>query len=255
MTQVLYLDELTYLEAKKLNKKESIIFLPMGPLESHGPHLPLGVDIRGAEVTCKMAAEKIIKKGFQPIIAPTMPYTLADVAMPFSGTVTLSPKTLKYFINDLSKSFAYHEFENLVIFCHHGEIPNFKAINEAVKEAQKHGINILNSSAMFEGMRENVKLIKGKYPELDAHAGEAETALYMWKFPNLVKKDILNGLIDNWSPLRNNLASGAKDLVEAGGPQAYFGSPAKATAETGKYVYETLSDLLVQEIKNFMDTT
>lgn len=252
MFNILYFEEMTYQEVDQLDKDKSFVFLPVGPLESHGPHLPLGVDIKGAEITCEMAAKRIAEKGFQPIIAPTIPYTLADVGMPFAGTVTLSQDTVKSLILDLAKSFSQHGFKNFVIFCHHGERPNFKAISDAAEEATKFGIRVLNSGAVFEAMRAMVKFIKGKYPHLDAHAGESETALYLWKFPHLVKQEILKDLPDNWSPLREKLSEGAKDFIAAGGPLSYFGSPAKATAETGEHCYKLMSDLLTDDVVRFL---
>lgn len=255
MVDIVYLDELTFQEVEQLDKEKSFILLPMGPVESHGPHLPLGVDIRGAEIACKMAAEKLMEKGLQPIMAPTMPYTLAEAAMPFAGTVTLSRKTLKSFIHDLAKSFAQHGFKNFVIFCHHGELPNFNAISEAAEESKEYGIRVLNSKAIFKGMDENINLIQGEHPELDAHAGESETALYLWKFPHLVKQNIVKDLPDNWSPLRKNLSEGANDFMEAGGPLSYFGSPSKATAKTGQLAYEVISNLLTKEVEHFLSTT
>ena len=40
----LKLDEMSWLEVENLNKEKTIIFLPIGPVEEHGPHLPLGTD-------------------------------------------------------------------------------------------------------------------------------------------------------------------------------------------------------------------
>lgn len=39
--------------------EKSIVFLPIGPLEWHGPALPFGVDPQAAEYTAKMLAERI----------------------------------------------------------------------------------------------------------------------------------------------------------------------------------------------------
>src|SRR5699024_7641718 len=113
-----------------------------------------------------------------------------------------------------------------------------EALTNAAEEAREYGINVLNANALYESMVENRQFVQGAYPELDAHAGEIETALYLWKFPHLVRKEKLKNLPDNWAPLRKNLQDGAKDFVEAGGLQSYFGSPAKATAETGKKSYD-----------------
>lgn len=252
MTEILYLEELTYEDVERLDKEKVFIFLPMGPVEAHGPHLPLGVDINGAIHTTKMAATKVAQKGYQPVIAPTMPYTLADVAMPFAGTITLSENTIRSFLLDFANSVAKHGFKKVVVFCHHGERKNFYALCDAAEQAEEFGIKVLISRVLIDGMRKLGGILKGEHPHLDFHAGESETALYLWKHPELVRKDIAATLPPNWSNIREKFKEGKKDFVEAGGLLGYFGAPALATVETGKKVYEQMATHLADEVEKFL---
>lgn len=252
MKDVLYLEELTYEDVHKLDRNKAFVLLPMGPVEAHGPHLPLGVDIRAAVVTAELAAHKVAARGFQPVLAPVMPYTLADVAMPFAGTITLSAETVFSFTLDLAKSLACHRFKHLVIFCHHGERQNFYTLCDAAERAKKFGIQVLVSRTLIDGMSKLDGLLKGEFPQLDFHAGEFETSLYLWKYPHLVKKEIARNLPPNWSNIREKWKQGAKNFIEAGGPSCYFGAPALASAETGQKVYEAFSSQLAEEILQFL---
>ena len=94
-----------------------------------------------------------------------------------------------------------------------------------------------------------VALMKGEFPELDLHAGEWETALCLWRFPELVKQDVLQNLPPNWVNLREKLyEQGCRDFVEAGGSQCYFGDPSCATAELGQKIYVALVSALTEEV-------
>ena len=251
MQNVYYLDQLTYEEVEKLDKDKTIIFLPIGPLEAHGPHLPLGVDINGSMELCKMGAKRLADKGIPIAIAPVMPYTLSDAAMPFAGTVTLSKDTVISFVLDVSRSFASHGFKKMIIVCHHLERPNLIALQKAAERAKSFNINILVSNAIINSFPKCGPYMKGAFPEMDFHAGEAETAFYLWKYPELVKKDILVNLRPVWSNIRQKFKEGAKDFVEAGGPKCYFGDPSKATAESGKNIFIEFSKTLADEVHDW----
>jgi len=252
MAQVYYLENMTYEEVDNLNA-ETVFILPMGPLEAHGPHLPLGVDINGAVVLTEMAAKILAKKGISIAILPVLPYTLSDAAMPFKGTVTFSEETVIAIILDIARSISQHGFKRLVINCHHLERPNMQAIREAVHKTEELGISVLASNAILDSIPRCHGLLKGEHPEWDFHAGEVETSFYLWQFPHLVKTDKLKNLLPNWSDLRQKFQQGAKDFVEAGGPKCYFGDPAKGTAATGRKIYEIQAQTLAEEILNWIN--
>lgn len=247
------LENLTYEEVAKLNKEEVVVILPMGPLEAHGPHLPLGVDINGANVLAEMTAQLLNRTEIRAVIAPTLSYTLADVALPFAGTISLARETVISIVQDIALSLSKHGFKHLVIICHHLERPNLAALKEAAERSSRFGISILISETLLNALPECFDLMKGEYPELDFHAGEWETALYLWKYPHLVNKEILLNLPPNWSNIRKKFEGGAKDFIEAGGPDCFFGDPAKADAELGEKVYTLFTHRLVEEINNWKE--
>lgn len=245
------LEKMTFEEVDKLSRGETVIMLPMGPLEAHGPHLPLGVDIQGGIVLTRLAADLLSVRGHTVAIAPVVPYTIANVAMPFAGTVTLSRSTIIALVQDIAKSFALHGFKKLVINCHHLERPNLAALHEAAESAKQFAISVLVSNAILDSLPECASLMKGEHPEWDFHAGEAETSFFLWKFPEAVRNNYKN-LPPNWSNLRQKFPAGAKDFKEAGGPQCYFGDPAKGDAQLGERLYTIQARILADEIDNWV---
>jgi creatinine amidohydrolase len=246
------LEKLTYKDVEQFPKDNTIILQPMGPLEAHGPHLPLGTDFFAAAKLCEIAVPKIQERGINVLIAPVLPYTLSDVAMPFAGTVTLSKNTVIALISDIIISFSKHGFKYFVLLCHHLERPNLAALNEAASRiTASTDLFVLVSNAILNSIPSSSALMRGERPEWDFHAGEAETSFCLWMCPELVKRDIQANLPPNWSNIREKFAEGARDFVEAGGPLCYFGDPQKGTAELGEQLYQRQASALAEEIANW----
>ncbi|MGB9885430.1 MAG: creatininase family protein [Moorellales bacterium] len=250
MASVYYLDRLTYEEVDRLPREETVIILPVGPLEAHGPHLPLSVDINGALVLSDLAAQLLAQRGISVLIAPALPYALADVAMPFAGTVTLSRETVTSLALDIAKSFARHGFKYLVINCHHLEVPNLAALRAAAEAARQFGISVLVSRAIIDSLPQIASHLRSEHPELDIHAGEMETALYLWRFPEMVRNNYLD-LPPVWVNIRQKFSEGAKDFREVGATRCYLGDPAKASAEAGAELYRILAEALADEVEKW----
>lgn len=243
-------EKMTYKEVDRLPRDKTLILLPMGPLEAHGPHLPLAVDIWGSIVLTRLAADLLSERGYTVSIAPVIPYTISDAAMPFPGTVTLSRTTVVGLVQDIARSFARHGFKRMVVNCHHLERPNLAALREAAKAAREFGFSVLVSNAILDSMPQCAPLMRGEHPEWDFHAGEGETSFFLWKFPDAVRTSYRH-LPPNWSDLREKFAAGAKDFKEAGGHECYFGDPARGSAQLGEKLYTIQAGALADEIERW----
>jgi creatinine amidohydrolase len=248
------LERLTYKEAEDFAGKGAVVLLPISPIEGHGPHLPLGVDFFGASTLAELSAGMLMEKDVPVVIAPVLPYALANVAMPFSGTVSLKEKTVKALVRDIANSFQSHGFKGLVIICQHLERPNLAALKDASAEATASGMPVITVNPFMSSADKMNVLMKGEFPELDLHAGEWETAYCLWRFPELVRQEVLQDLQPNWVNLREKIyEQGCKDFVEAGGPQGFFGDPTIATAGLGKKIYQVLSHAVTDEIMAWLE--
>ncbi|MBW1799355.1 MAG: creatininase family protein [Deltaproteobacteria bacterium] len=247
------LERITYIEAEEYAKKGAIVLFPISPLEAHGPHLPLSVDFLGARTLAEMSAEKLNRQGIPAVVAPLLPYALANAAMPFAGTVTLSAKTVKALISEIAASFMHHGFKGMVIICQHLERQNLNALEEISKELSGGGSPVCTVNPIKANEPLMQSMMKGEFPELDVHAGEWETAFCLWKCPDLVKKHMIKELPPIWVNLREKLyEQGYKDFVEAGGSQCYFGDPSPATPELGEKIYNILADALTKEVVSWL---
>ena len=77
------LHEISWTDVKELDKKSTVILLPVGSTEQHGPHNPLGTDFMIAEYIAKEAAS-LSKKSY---CLPTLPVGVASHHRNFPGTL------------------------------------------------------------------------------------------------------------------------------------------------------------------------
>jgi creatinine amidohydrolase len=82
------------------------------------------------------------------------------------------------------------------------------------------------------------------------HAGQFETSLVLADRPDLVGTH--DGLAENPASLVDAFAKGATTFAEAGGPEAYFGTPAAATAEEGHASSQIMAEALAASVRNVL---
>jgi creatinine amidohydrolase len=81
------------------------------------------------------------------------------------------------------------------------------------------------------------------------HAGRFEGSIVLAVRPELVRDTVRRTLAPNPASLSTAIRSGAATFEEAGGPRAYFGWPADATAEEGRATVETLGEILAEAVR------
>ena len=82
-----HLAALSWPAFRELASDRLIAVLPLGAIEAHGPHLPLGTDIVIAEAMANKGAELLHARGFDVVILPALPAAPAPFAAEFAGTV------------------------------------------------------------------------------------------------------------------------------------------------------------------------
>jgi len=174
--------ELTFLEITRTLKESSILCLPIGSIEQHGPHLPLNTDVILAE---EFTRRIIARWGDSLDIwqLPTLAISLAREHEWASGTMSLSVQGMTAFMRDLGREIARAlPARNLAIINGHGG-------NRGILEALAHdlradfGLNIcvLHPAAWVE-VDANLEI-----PEI--HGGKNETSMMLAIAPQLVRQD------------------------------------------------------------------
>jgi creatinine amidohydrolase len=215
------------------------VILPVGSLEEHGPHLPLGTDAFHAIEVARRVAE------IRPVlVAPPVFYGLCRSTREHPGTISISSGVLRALILDLGREFFRQGLRNLVVLSGHAGGTHMAAITEAgeqlldeYSEIRVAVVNILDLLREVLAARPDLVTSKG-----DAHAGEVETALMLATHPHLVK----GSAPAEWPAFPKYLLVRDKQKFWPGG---VWGDPSRATSQQGEEILsaevERLSEVIV----------
>jgi creatinine amidohydrolase len=244
-----YLDRMTYPQIERLAARTDLALLPVGPPEAHGPHLPVGTDLIAARALCERAAQNLAARGVECLIAPLLPYCLAEVAGPFPGTITVRAEVVAALVADICRGLARSGFRRTLIVSGHAEEENLAALRAGAEQAAKMGALVRVSGWYGDALPKLLHLLEEELPEHDIHAGEWETALVLLRAPELVDRAALDTLPPNWGTrnIADRRAAGARTFPELGAPEAYCGDPRRATPATGENLYAALGRFIAKE--------
>jgi creatinine amidohydrolase len=237
------LAELSFTAIEPLaNSGKAIVILPVGVVEEHGAHLPLGLDSFAAEVYAASTAPELEANGYEVVVAPTINYGVARAAIGFPGTLSLEPETLRSMVVDIGRSLARHGLSRLIILNGHRDKHHMKALDDATKilveekTAQALLVGFAHDDEMTAACyRDGVKqYYQSPRPDREGHGGESETSVALYSFPHLVKQEIIKDLDANFDYDVEAFRNETKDYGSISGGRGYFGWPQAATAETGK---------------------
>lgn len=176
--------------AAALNAGVRTIVLPVGSIEQHGYHCPMGMDSYVAELVSRRLAEKL-----NCFLAPVQKYGMSTNHKSFPGSMALSPTTLALVVKELIVGLARHGFTRIVVLNSHGG--NTAALGVATREAKDllgDGIFIANarvSTALQQSFSEILGIEPGSMDprEFSGHGSVMEIALALHYDPALVKRD------------------------------------------------------------------
>jgi creatinine amidohydrolase len=176
-------EDLSMPEFDALCRQTQTVILPLGSVEEHGPHLPLGTDTFHALEVARRVAE------LRPVVvAPPVFYGMCRSTREHPGTINISGDTLRALLVDLGREFYRQGLRNLVFISGHAGGTHISAIVEAgeclLAELPEARIAVVNLLELFrEVLADQPGLVQTKG---DSHAGEVETAVMMAAYPQLV---------------------------------------------------------------------
>lgn len=199
----------------------TLLAVPLGATEQHGPHLPLGTDTTIAVAL----AERLAAARDDVLVAPAVPYGSSGEHAGFPGTLSIGGPALTMLVVELVRS--ADAFAGVVLIGGHGG--NLAAVTEAVDLLRTEGRRVL---AWWP-----------RVPTGDAHAGRTETSMLLALSPEVVVPDAAEpGDLRPLSELLPELRSGGVVAVSANG---VLGDPSGASATEGAVLLDAmLADLL-----------
>ncbi|MBV9484437.1 MAG: mycofactocin biosynthesis peptidyl-dipeptidase MftE [Frankiaceae bacterium] len=206
------------------DRRDTILAIPLGATEQHGPHLPLGTDTDLAVELCR----RLAAARSDVLVAPPVPYGASGEHRDFAGTLSIGTPALADLIVELVRS-ATDTFDHVLLVSSHG------GNSEAVRRAETILLAESRDVSVFHPRWDG-----------DPHAGRPETAMMLVLSPERVRTERLapgdtRPLADIWPTLR----SGGVRAVTATG---VLGDPTAATAEEGAALLDRISGELIESV-------
>jgi creatinine amidohydrolase len=246
VTSIRELAELTWEDVRDLDRSRTVALLPVGALEAHGPHLPLGTDNLIATAMARAAAKQLAARGIGAVLLPALAYTAAPFGSAFAGTLSVAPATVSALVADLASEITRHGFAALAIANAHLDPTHLAALAEAQRAAAARGSRPVICPDLTR--RVHAARLTDEFRTGACHAGRFEGSVVLAERPDLVRMAVARGLPPVPSSLSTAIREGATTFEQAGGARAYFGSPAEATAEEGAATIAALGDILADAV-------
>jgi creatinine amidohydrolase len=231
------LDELTSPQLAALRERRPVALWPVGAVEPHGPHAPLGTDTLISVGICERAAQRL----GDAVVLPPLPFGVTRYGAAFAGAVGISEATLRAVVLDVAAAVAAQGFRRLAIVNNHFEPEQVATLRAAAQEAGALYLDLVR--------RANAKRLTDEFRRGSGHAGRYETSLVLSDAPQLVDREEMERLPALEVDMPAAIAAGRTDFLAMGMEQAYCGAPAEASAEEGRDTFETLTDMLVELVR------
>lgn len=232
---------------------EALVVLPVGAIEQHGPHLPVGTDRFAAEHIARAAAERAGQQ-IPVLVAPALPFGSSQHHLPFGGTMSLGTETYYRVLKDLCESLITCGFRRIFIVNGHGG--NNELIQLVARDlALAHAAHLAAASywtiAWDALIAEQAHVRAG----LPGHAGTFESSLMMALRPELVREPRPHHDDPADSDARSFSAPYRAELHGAWQRMnGYTDSPDQADAERGQRYLEAIIQATAQALVEFYRT-
>ncbi len=242
----------------------SILVLPLGAIEQHGPHLPLNTDL----VIAERCAEAVVAEAGEALdlwLMEPLAYTKSNEHAGSPGTVWLGPETLLAVLDDIGRSVAATPARKLALLNGHGG--NSSLLNVACRELRlQHGLETFllhpslppDQGGRGDAGHESPHRTVGSELGMGVHAGRAETSLMLHLRPELVRMDLAERAVPEHLAHNRHVRFGgsvtfgwlAADFADSG----VIGDPTGADEATGAALFKLAVEQLIDalgEVKDF----
>jgi creatinine amidohydrolase len=241
-------------QLRALDTAKTVVLMPGGILEEHGPYLPSYTDGYVSERMAADVADALVERGWDVLVFPQLPLGSGGAnelggKYPFPGTYAIRLDTLRSLYLDLADELGESGFKWVFVINSHGA-PNHGRVLDQVGEyfsetyhAHMQRISGFGPPAAGDP-RSTLSEQAKKEDAYSGHAGIDETSLMLFLEPELVSLDYKH------APAFP--ASGDGGMIGVAKRKdwtGYFGAPRYASAEYGAKLYSLhLSNMIKQAL-------
>jgi creatinine amidohydrolase len=247
-------EELSVPKIERLDRDKTIMVLPIGSVEQHGRHMPLGTDTILARSVSMKAAERLPGR---VVVMPSPWYGLSAHHMHFAGTITLQASSLIAIVEDIVASLVTHRFRRILIVNGHGGNSGVIDVLASTLGHRFYGNARIACLTYFNLARDAIAALRSSGPGGMGHACEFETAMMQH-----VRADLVDPAAAITAYPDTGSSFVTTDLLESSPVHTYhdfsdlsqsgtFGDPSFATPEKGASFHAAVVDELVRFIEDF----
>ncbi|MCB2298033.1 creatininase family protein [Clostridium tagluense] len=230
----MYIIEYTSDDFKKYSEKIYTIIIPIGSVEAHGHHLPLGTDIFSPRLFCDKVNEKIGNKIW---IAPEIPYGQSYDLSIYPGTVTMPSEVMAEYVYYVGKSFYENGLKNIIFLNGHGG--NITALSLAAEKLVPLGATVMTINWWLDFSTDILTITEGQ-----GHAGEDETSAILYYDEELVQMDKAMK-----NPNKQLIPVRFEDRGKTIFQDALTGDATLATVEKGERIFGLLEGKIINRVE------
>lgn len=230
------LEELTWPEFEGVRRRVDTVVIPVGSVEAHGRHLPLGTDTFAPLEIAKRVDERVRELGRDVLIAPPIWYGHTFALNAYPGTINVGADAFKAYMREIMREFAAEGFRRIVLLNGHGgnHSPLVLAAEEVAEEFPEVEVWLINWWIDF---REDILSICSS----QGHAGQDETSVILAVRPELVKMGRATG-----RKSKSKVRRIRKDIGLELFPDGVNDDPSPATAEKGEAILSVVSEKIAR---------
>lgn len=234
-------EALTSPDIAALDPATTVALLPMGAVEQHGPHLPLGTDSRICDAIVDAALARSGGSG-KVLRLPTQRIGVSPEHASFAGTLSLEPELALAIVTAIGRAVAATPVRKLILFNAHGGQPQ---ILDLAAPRLRRETRLLVVRATYFRFGTPPGLIPEAEARYGLHGGMLETSLMLATAPELVRAEHCRHFPSRAAALEQGSAvfrvegrTGIGWLAEDLNAQGVVGDAASASAELGRQLLE-----------------
>ena len=178
-------EHLTTDDFARLDKDRTVVILPVGAIEQHGPHLPVCVDAAIASGIVEHALT-LLPADAPVCVLPTQPVGKSDEHVGYPGTLTLSATTILALWTDILESVARSGFRKVLLFNAHGG--QRQLLSVVARDLRiRRGMLVVGIGYYDLGYPES--LFPPEEIQYGIHGGMIETSVMLALHPDLVRME------------------------------------------------------------------
>src|SRR5215469_2790157 len=241
-------EEICGFEVQQMASEHALALLPLGSLEYHGPHNPLGSD----SIIISAIAEHVAARS-NALLFPTVTFTQCPAQTAhFQGTLSVRPEVMTAYVVDILRNILHLGFRKVFMLNgHDGNIgPGRGAISQVADETKDSTLLLASWWEFLSGETMKAAALFHQSNGGHGHGGPLETSAVAAFRPDLVHVDKARDL-----PEPPDLSGGPPYFLQKSAATdwpGYSGQVSEASAEKGRKLVQMAEDGILKLLDNWL---